>query len=365
MLQGNIELKNLSKHFSDIVAVNAVSLQIKAGKFFSILGPSGCGKTTILRMIAGFEKPTSGEVLIDAEVVNGKPSFLRNVNTVFQNYALFPHLNVYENIAFGLKMKKLSSKDIRTRIEASLEMIKLPKYSERKTSELSGGEKQRVALARALVNKPSILLLDEPLAALDLKLRKEMQHELKSLQREVGITFVYVTHDQGEALAMSDQIAVMNRGKLHQVGTPEEIYEHPKDPFVADFIGLSNFLTGKLISLKDDKRVEIYLSGIIVKGGDNSDSERSKRSIGDEVTIAIRPEKIKLSKLPEPPPFNSFEGIIEDTVYFGLGTQYTVRLKNELLLTIHQQNDASPSTWNYKIGDTLYACWSAESVMVL
>lgn len=356
--KGNIELKNLSKHFGEVIAVDEVSLRIEAGKFFSILGPSGCGKTTMLRMIAGFEKPLSGEVLIDGEVVNGKPPFLRNVNTVFQSYALFPHLNVYENIAFGLKMKKLSSKETKKRVEESLEMIELPNYGRRKISEISGGEKQRVALARALVNRPSILLLDEPLAALDLKLRKQMQLELKSLQREVGITFVYVTHDQGEALAMSDRIAVMNKGKLHQVGTPEEIYERPNDPFVADFIGLSNFLTGRVI--KVGQTVEVDLDSLLVKGSDNKD-----KFVGSQVTIAIRPEKIKLSKSANPSIPNWFECVIEDMVYFGTSTQYTVSLKNDLKLIVHQQNDALPSISSYKIGDQLYVYWNPESVMIL
>ena len=249
---GQIILSFVTKKFGDTVAVDDVSLQIEGGEFFSLLGPSGCGKTTTLRIIGGFVHPTAGEVFINGELMEETPPYRRPVNTVFQNYALFPHKTVAQNIAFGLQMKKMPKAEISDAIERSLDLIQLPGYGERKPNELSGGERQRVALARALINEPTILLLDEPLSALDLKLRKQMQLELKALQRKIGITFVYVTHDQGEALALSDRIAVMNEGRILQVGTPSEIYDSPQNCFVADFIGTSNFFEGTLISTDGD-----------------------------------------------------------------------------------------------------------------
>ena len=247
---GQITLTSVTKQFGDTRAVDDVSLQIESGEFFSLLGPSGCGKTTTLRIIGGFVYPTSGEVFINGEPMKQTPPYRRPVNTVFQNYALFPHKTVAQNIAFGLQMKKMPKAKTAAEVERFLELIRLPGYGDRKPSELSGGEKQRVALARALINQPTILLLDEPLAALDLQLRKQMQLELKTLQRQVGITFVYVTHDQGEALALSDRIAVMRDGKLLQVGTPAEIYDAPQTRFVANFIGTSNFFEGTLSRLE-------------------------------------------------------------------------------------------------------------------
>ncbi len=246
---GQITLTSVTKQFGDTRAVDNVSLQIEGGEFFSLLGPSGCGKTTTLRIIGGFVYPTSGEVFINGEPMQQTPPYRRPVNTVFQNYALFPHKTVAQNIAFGLQMKKMPKAKTAAEVERFLALIRLPGYGARKPSELSGGEKQRVALARALINQPTILLLDEPLAALDLQLRKQMQLELKTLQRQVGITFVYVTHDQGEALALSDRIAVMRNGKLLQVGTPAEIYDAPRNRFVANFIGTSNFFEGRLVAV--------------------------------------------------------------------------------------------------------------------
>src|SRR5512139_2870680 len=246
-----VELRDVVKEFAEpekkgeaFAAVNHVDLQISDGEFFSLLGPSGCGKTTSLRMIAGVELPTSGEVFLHGKAMGKTPPFQRPVNTVFQNYALFPHLTIGENVAFGLQMKGVSKAEIGPRVKEALAMVRLPGYEQRKPKQLSGGQQQRVALARALVNRPEVLLLDEPLGALDLKLRKEMQLELKTLQREVGITFIYVTHDQEEALTMSDRIAVMSKGVALQIGKPDEIYERPADKFVADFIGETNFLDG-------------------------------------------------------------------------------------------------------------------------
>src|SRR5689334_667238 len=243
-----VELQDVTKQFTGFTAVKNTSLVIRQGEFFSMLGPSGCGKTTTLRMIAGFEHPTSGIIRLLGQDIQGKPAHQRNVNMVFQNYALFPHLSVFDNVAFGLEVKRIDRGEIRQRVTEALEMVRLPGLERRKPRELSGGQQQRVALARALVNRPAVLLLDEPLGALDLKLRKEMQLELKRLQREVGITFIYVTHDQEEALTMSDRIAVMHRGEVLQVDQPSLIYECPATRFVADFIGVTNFLEGRLVS---------------------------------------------------------------------------------------------------------------------
>ncbi|MBM4466882.1 MAG: polyamine ABC transporter ATP-binding protein [Chloroflexi bacterium] len=257
-----VELKGVSKHFGPVVAVDTVSLSIGDGEFFSLLGPSGCGKTTTLRLIAGFELPTEGDVYIDGQLQGETPPYRRPVNTVFQNYALFPHMTVFQNVAFGLEMQKVSKEEIRQRVLAALEMVQLPGMENRKPAQLSGGQQQRVALARALVNHPKVLLLDEPLGALDLKLRKAMQLELKALQHRVGITFIYVTHDQEEALTMSERIAVMDRGQVLQVGTPEEIYEQPADRFVADFIGETNFLEGQ-VQERQAGEAEVVVDGVL------------------------------------------------------------------------------------------------------
>src|SRR4030066_750356 len=272
-------------------AVDHVSLQIKHGEFFSLLGPSGCGKTTSLRLMAGFEWPTSGLVVINGETMGHKPPYLRPVNTVFQNYALFQHMTVFQNVAFGLEMEKVSTNEISRRVNDALEMVKLPGMGKRKPKQLSGGQQQRIALARALVKRPEVLLLDEPLGALDLKLRKEMQLELKSLQEQVGITFIYVTHDQEEALTMSDRITVMNRGVTLQTGSPIEIYERPNCRFVADFIGETNFFSGKVKSIDKEKVVvnisspEVEIIGIGI----------GHLRIGQAVTVWVRPEKVQLA----------------------------------------------------------------------
>ena len=249
-----VQLLNICKSFDqDEAVIKNLDLDIRQGEFLTLLGPSGCGKTTTLRMIAGFELPTSGEIVIDGENITDKPPYKRCVNTVFQNYALFPHMNIYDNIAFGLKMKKMPKSKIKDKINEMLKMVQLEGYENRMPSQLSGGQMQRVAIARAVVNSPKVLLLDEPLGALDLKLRKQMQLELKHLQKILGITFVFVTHDQEEALTMSDRIVVMNNGIIEQIGTPEELYEHPKTKFVADFLGETNILEGEVFKLKDDE----------------------------------------------------------------------------------------------------------------
>src|ERR1700742_4276985 len=250
-MSGEVELRSLTKRYDEVVAVDAIDATVNAGDFFPLLGPSGCGKTTTLRMIAGFERPTSGEILLDGVDVSSVPPHQRNVHTVFQNYALFPHLNVFDNVAFGLRRRKVGRDEVRQRVQESLELVELGDLGARKPNQLSGGQQQRVALARALVLRPAVLLLDEPLGALDAKIRKQLRIELKTLQEEVGITFVFVTHDQEEALSMSDRVAVMSDGRIEQVGTPAEVYEDPATVFVADFLGISNLMDGAVVGACD------------------------------------------------------------------------------------------------------------------
>ena len=376
MSVGQIILSSVTKKFGDTVAVDDVSLQIEGGEFFSLLGPSGCGKTTTLRIIGGFVHPTAGDVFIDGELMLETPPYRRPVNTVFQNYALFPHKTVAQNIAFGLQMQKLPKTDISEAVERSLDLIQLPGYGDRKPNELSGGERQRVALARALINEPTILLLDEPLSALDLKLRKQMQLELKALQRKVGITFVYVTHDQGEALALSDRIAVMNEGRILQVGTPSEIYDSPQNCFVADFIGTSNFFEGTLISTGGE-------FAEVVSDTDPSFKLVCPHSEGmpidTPVTVMIRPERIDISAEPNPDVPNCLRGVIEDQSYLGTTVQYTVQTDYPTSIIVNQQwrgMETSPyslgvqnrdkrETYRFKQGDTVYLQWAAENAIVL
>src|SRR3954449_4033648 len=283
----SVELRSVTKRFGDLVAVDDLSLELAGGEFFTLLGPSGCGKTTTLRMIAGFERPTSGEVRIEGEDVAQLPPHQRPTNTVFQSYALFPHLSVKDNVAFGLKRKKVGKTEIKQRVESELERVGLAAEGNRRPSQLSGGMQQRVALARALVNLPKVLLLDEPLGALDLKLRKELQVELKRIQRDVGITFVYVTHDQEEALTMSDRIAVMNRGRVEQVAPPEEVYDRPASTFVAGFIGVSNLMPGVIRKTGKDGEVELD-SGVKVA------TDASDFSAGERCHAVVRPEKLAI-----------------------------------------------------------------------
>ena len=358
MTIGQITLTSVTKQFGDTVAVDDVSLQIKSGEFFSLLGPSGCGKTTTLRIIGGFVYPTTGEVFINGELMAETPPYRRPVNTVFQNYALFPHKTVAQNIAFGLQMKKATKAEISDAVERALGLIQLPGYGDRKPSELSGGERQRVALARALINEPTILLLDEPLSALDLKLRKQMQSELKALQRKVGITFVYVTHDQGEALALSDRIAVMNDGKILQVGTPSEIYDSPRSRFVADFIGTSNFLEGTLLSQNEITLATEPPLKIVGTPNDNL-------PIGMSAIVAIRPERIELRRTPVPDVANCLRGVIQDESYLGTTLQYAIETDYPTALIVHQQNTGTGNVHRFQRGDTVYLQWTPENAIVL
>jgi spermidine/putrescine transport system ATP-binding protein len=318
MARGEIELSKLTKQFVEVTAVDGIDLHIPGGEFFSLLGPSGCGKTTTLRMIAGFEQPTSGEILLDGTDVAYTPPHQRNVNTVFQNYALFPHLNVYDNIAYGLKRAKRPKAEIRERVGRALELVQLPGYQGRRASQLSGGQQQRIALARALVLNPAVLLLDEPLGALDAKLRKALQIELKSLQQEVGITFLYVTHDQEEALTMSDRLAVMNAGHIEQVGAPQDVYEDPETLYVADFLGVSNLMQATIVS-SGTSACRVALDGyeLATRGTD--------RDLTGEAKIVIRPERIELEEHGSPSGPNRIPGMVERVVYVGSTIQVIVR----------------------------------------
>ena len=359
-----VNLINITKIFSSqnkkkFIAVNNINLQIKKSEFFSILGPSGCGKTTTLRMIAGFEIPTSGEIYIQDKLMGNSPPFHRPVNTVFQNYALFPHLTVAENIAFGLEMENLPHLEINRRVADTLAQVKLIDMQKRYPRQLSGGQQQRVALARALVKQPALLLFDEPLGALDLKLRKEMQLELKQMQQRLGITFIYVTHDQEEALTMSDRIAVMHQGEVLQVGTPIEIYEQPKTRFVAEFIGESNFFTGGITAHQEDKSMVLIDEDLFLLI-----PSVNHLPIDTVITLVVRPEKIEIY----PPTFTAdsdFYGIIEHLVYIGTDTRYIVGLTNKIKIVIRQQNISPFSLNQYSVGEKVKVNIPVENISIL
>ncbi|MGL5509230.1 MAG: ABC transporter ATP-binding protein [Microcoleaceae cyanobacterium] len=348
--QNAVELINLGKLFTgqkkESWAVNQVNLQIKTGEFFSILGPSGCGKTTTLRMIAGFEQPTCGDILIEQTSIVNKPPFHRPVNTVFQNYALFPHLNVWENIAFGLEMENLPKSTIQPRVNQALAQVQLSEMAKRYPRQLSGGQQQRVALARALVKQASVLLFDEPLGALDLKLRKEMQLELKHIQKRLGLTFIYVTHDQEEALTMSDRIAVMYAGQVLQVGTPIEIYEEPQTKFVAEFIGETNFLMGRIV-----EQVNNHYKVLIDEKFPIIFDSQQDLPINQIVTLVIRPEKIDFAPNTNTNQENILAGIIEEIVYIGTDTRYLIRLTASTRIILRQQNFRPNQVQKFTVND--------------
>ena len=348
-----VELVAVSKFFTEVTAVDDISLSIEDGEFFSLLGPSGCGKTTTLRMIGGFEIPSRGEVHICGEPQGFKPAFKRPVNTVFQNYALFPHMTVYQNTAFGLEMQKVPKREIKGRVLEALEMVRLGGMENRKPSQLSGGQQQRVALARALINQPKVLLLDEPLGALDLKLRKAMQLELKDLQTRVGITFIYVTHDQEEALTMSDRIGVMRRGKLLQVGTPEEIYETPATRYVANFIGDSNYLAGTVLEHTTGR-----LRAQLTSGEELSAIPAADLALGASITLAFRPEKVRIAPIDvRPAADNVIECRITSVVYTGSFTSYLLATKSGEELMVRWQNEAGADRHRFSAGDDVWLYW--------
>ncbi|MFM1865088.1 MAG: hypothetical protein RL677_868 [Actinomycetota bacterium] len=352
----DLHLKNLTKRYDDFTAVNDLSLTIPAGSFFALLGPSGCGKTTTLRMIAGLEEPTSGEILIGTENIVPLPPYKRPVNTVFQSYALFPHLTIYENVAFGLRRRKIA--DVDKTVKDMLALVELSAMAERKPAQLSGGQQQRVAVARALINKPDVLLLDEPLGALDLKLRRQMQLELKWIQKDVGTTFVHVTHDQEEAMTMADTVAVMNEGRIEQMGSPVEIYENPKTAFVANFLGQSNLFTGTVKGVDGDLvAVDVHgLTLYVPKGKTNITSGK--------IVIGVRPEKIKVVDVDTPNlPKNQIVGTISDNAFVGVSTQYVVESPWGQELSAFEQN-VDPNDLGYK-GNKVVLAWEPRNSFVL
>lgn len=362
-----VEMRDVVKNFitpegNELAAVDHVTMQIRNGEFFSMLGSSGCGKTTSLRMIAGFEWPTEGEVYIEGKPMGHTPPFQRKVNTVFQNYALFQHMTVFENVAFGLEMEGAGKDEIKKRVAKALGMVQLTGMERRRPRQLSGGQQQRVAVARALVKVPDVLLLDEPLGALDLKLRKEMQLELKALQQQLGITFIYVTHDQEEALTMSDRIAVMSKGRVQQIGTPVEIYERPSNRFVADFIGESNFLDGRIKSLtKEEAVVHVPALKADLVGLPVSDALVN----GEEVVVSIRPEKVRITET-DALKTNVFQGKVTNTVYIGTDTHVYLEVC-EAKLKVYEQNRISrldPAAF-YTVGQEVSLVLLPENTLVL
>lgn len=350
-----IELSNVTKRFGAVTAVDSVSLGVRRGEFLTLLGPSGCGKTTLLRIIAGFETADQGRVILGGKDVTAVPPYRRDVTTVFQHYALFPHLDVFDNVAFGLERKRLPREQIRTRVRDALGLVRLEGVDHRKSSELSGGQKQRVALARALVLEPRVLLLDEPLAALDFKLRRQMQVELKGLQQRVGISFVYVTHDQEEALTMSDRIVVMNGGRVEQTGRAQEIYETPATEFVADFIGVSNILEGTVESVRD--HITIVDVGAVKISARSNEVRR-----GDRVRVMLRPEKLRLSSIALD---GALEGRIESAVYMGENTQWRLSISGGHTLVVNEQNSQPFGSEARRIGESVFIAWQAESAVLL
>jgi spermidine/putrescine transport system ATP-binding protein len=358
----DVRLVDVVKKFGDQVAVDHIDLEVRDGEFFSLLGPSGCGKTTTLRMIGGFEEPTSGLIELQGKDVTWLPPYHRNVNTVFQNYALFPHLSIYENVAFGLRRRGVKDSEIKSRVKEMLALVELPGYEKRKPTEISGGQAQRVALARALINRPAVLLLDEPLGALDLKLRKQMQVELKRIQQEVGITFIYVTHDQEEAMTMSDRIAVMNRGRYEQLGDPESLYERPTTRFVAGFLGVSNLIRGRidgtsanyaLVALDKDTRIRV---------------PQALTNGHPDVEVGVRPEKIRLHKLDGtiPDGANELLGTVLDASYLGVSTQYIVEARHGARVAVYEQNvERTIHGSLHKPGEHVRLSWAPDHTFVV
>lgn len=354
---GIVRLEGVTKKFGDVIAVDHVSIDVKRNEFFSLLGPSGCGKTTTLRMIAGFINPTEGSVYIEEEKVNNIPPYKRKTNMVFQNYALFPHMTVHDNVAFGLKMKKVDKKEITRLVKNALEIVRLSGYEKRYPKQLSGGEQQRVALARAIVTNPSVLLLDEPLSNLDAKLRQQMRRELKEIQKKIGITAIYVTHDQAEALSMSDRIVVLNQGRVEQIGTSTEIYQNPSSNFVANFIGQLNTFKGKILSIRHpevkiltDCGLELYIP---------HEKELSENS---PITVGIRPERINITKNQSLSLKNSFIGKIEYVSFLGSDIQYICSINDHKITVVTQNKRERPI---YKQGEEVYIEWDTAECIIL
>ena len=358
----DLEFRNVSKYYGGVRALDEVTFQVRSGECLSLLGPSGCGKTTSLRMIAGFEQPTSGEIYLEHKPIGGTPPYRRNVNTVFQHYALFPHKSVFDNIAFGLRMKRLPSAEVARSVQSMLALVELPDIGARFPDQLSGGQQQRVALARALINEPTVLLLDEPLGALDLKVRRRMQQELKRIHREVGVTFIYVTHDQEEALTMSDRIAVMNHGRIEQLDSPAAIYERPANGFVASFIGLMNALPGVVEGHENGAVVVRTAEGTLLRGA----PEGPGATPGSQVEVIVRPEKIQMSREAAPEADNCVPGQVVDVVYQGASTEYRVALSASRTVRVMAQNLLE--TWDaarIPVGSAVFLHWPTKAALVL
>ncbi len=352
-----LEIRNVTRRFGEFTAVDDVSLDIEAGEFFTLLGPSGCGKTTLLRMIAGFDAPDAGRIALDGRNMSGIAPERRSIHTVFQSYALFPHMTVADNIAFPLRMSQVTPQQIARRVEEALEDVRLTGMGKRYPNELSGGQKQRVAVARALINRPKLLLLDEPLAALDAKLKESVQLELIGLQREIGITFVYVTHDQSEALALAHRIAVMNHGRVEQVDEPSKIYGFPKNRFVADFIGQCNLLDGEVKSV-DTERMTLSLTGL----GDVEAINAENDAAGTKGVLALRPEKVAIARaLPAQTGFNRFAGRVFDFLYLGDVTVYIVELPGGARVEALLPNSAAGRARFFEPGDEVQVGWRYDA----
>lgn len=348
-----VELRNVHKQMHDHTVLKDIHLSVKNGEFLTLLGPSGCGKTTLLRLISGFEEPTSGEIFIDGKNVSGLAPHLRHVHTVFQSYALFPHMTVFENVAFGLRCQNIPEKNIQTRVADILSMVRLSKYTNRKPQQLSGGQQQRVAIARAAVNEPRVLLLDEPLSSLDYRLRKNMQIELKQLQRKLGITFIFVTHDQEEALSMSDRVVVLQEGCIQQIGTPRQVYEEPSNLNVAEFIGEANIFTASIVAIQG-KKFEIELLG-------KKRSAKSNRSfsLGEEIHVLVRPEDVRVwdgSEVDDTK--DMIAGVVEEVIYKGTTVDLMVRLSNQQLIAATEFFDEDDDRLEYKMGESVWVSWA-------
>ncbi|MBC7960963.1 MAG: polyamine ABC transporter ATP-binding protein [Vallitaleaceae bacterium] len=357
--QGIVQLVDLYKEYDEIIAVDHVNLSIFEGEFLTFLGSSGCGKTTTLRMISGFEEPTSGKILINGQDVHDKFPHERDVNTVFQSYALFPHMDIYNNIAFGLKMKKFPKSEIEKRVTEALDLVQLKGFEKRKPGAMSGGQKQRVAIARALVNRPKVLLLDEPLGALDLKLRKQMQVELKHLQKRLGLTFIYVTHDQEEALTMSDRIAIMNGGKIEQVGTSEEIYENPQTKFVADFIGETNLFDATVVRKVDE---DTYLVDI---GHDEVNVIHKDLKVGEKILLTVRPERIFLNKFENKENKSIIHARFKEVIYIGSLLKSVFVLENGREVIVTNQAGRLSHNGTFESGEQVALSWRIPQALVV